>query len=72
MNRIASQYHACRRTMTMLWIERVRSAPYQSANVTASAAANTAVVSSSGTPIESVRLSVIKVPATDVSTTTGQ
>src|SRR3954447_7803587 len=56
----------------MLWIDRVRSAAYQTAKVIPSATANTAVLSSSGTPSASVRLSVISVPTTLISTTVSQ
>ena len=58
--------------VTIVWIDRVRSLRYQSANVTASSTANTAVLSAKGTPNRSVRLSVISVPTTLMSTTATQ
>src|SRR4051812_49587889 len=56
----------------MLWIDSVRSTRYQIVNVAARATANTAVLSSSGIPRASVRLSVISVPTTLTSTTVSQ
>src|SRR4051794_24499741 len=56
----------------MEWIESVFSLKYQTENVSASAAPKTIVVTSSGTPILSVKLSVISVPNTLTSATVSQ
>src|SRR3954452_24614559 len=56
----------------MLWIDSVRSAEDQTAKGEPRATANTAVLSSSGIPRASVRLSVISVPTTLTSTTVSQ
>src|SRR4051812_50012125 len=56
----------------MLWIDSVRSTRYQIVNVAARATANTAVLSSRGTPSASVRLSVISVPTMLTRTTVSQ
>src|SRR6266540_1389441 len=72
VNKMASQYQASRGRLTMLWIDSVPSRPYQITKVIVSAAANTTVVNSSGTPSASVRLSVISVPTTEINTTTDQ
>ena len=56
----------------MVWIDSVRSRPYQTPKTTASSAAKTVVLSYSGTPSASVRLSVISVPTTLISTTVSQ
>ncbi|MET3803108.1 hypothetical protein ABIB25_000092 [Nakamurella sp. UYEF19] len=58
--------------MTMVWIDRDPSVAYQAAKVTASATANTSVAIGRVTPKLSVRLSVIKVPTTLISTTASQ
>ena len=58
--------------MTIVWIESVRSLAYQAANVAASATLKTIVVVTSETPKLSVRLSVISVPTTLISTTASQ
>ena len=55
-----------------MWIESVRSLRYQTANVAASAIANTIVLMTSETLKRSVRLSVISVPKTLMNTTASQ
>jgi hypothetical protein len=49
VNRTASQENASRRVVTMEWIDRVRSTPYQTANTRARMAAQIGVVVVSGT-----------------------
>ena len=56
----------------MVWIESVLSLAYQAANVAASTTLKTIVVVTSETPKLSVRLSVISVPTTLISTTASQ
>src|SRR5689334_2000928 len=56
----------------MLWIESVPSTRCHTKNVRASATVNTIVLTSSGTPSPSVRLSVTSVPTTLISTTVSQ
>ena len=56
----------------MLWIDSVRSLAYQAAKITASATAKTTVVVTSATSKLSVRLSVMRVPTTLMSTTASQ
>ena len=56
----------------MLWIDRVRSLAYQPPKTSASAIVKTTVVVISEMPRLSVRLSVISVPTTLISTTASQ
>ena len=56
----------------MVWIDSVFSLAYQTPKVAASAAAKTPVVTFSGMPKLSVRLSVIRVPTTLINTTETQ
>ena len=58
--------------VTMVWIDSVRSRAYQVPKTTARSTENTAVLSHSGTPRASVRLSVRRVPTTLISTTASQ
>ena len=55
-----------------MWIESVLSLAYQAAKITASTMLKTTVVVTSETPKLSVRLSVISVPTTLISTTASQ
>ena len=72
MKRIVVQYHASRRVVTIVWIESVCSLRYQPMNVKARAMENPMVVVLRLTPWPSTRLSVISVPAMEMSTTTSQ
>ena len=56
----------------MVWIDRVFSAAYQTANVAINATAKNAVDVSSVTSRLSTRLSVIRVPTTLIKTTANQ
>lgn len=70
--RPVEQLNSSRRVVKMVWIDKVFSLAYQSAKVSASAAAKTSVVTCSGTPKLSVKLSVMSVPATLIRTTDTQ
>ena len=58
--------------MLIEWIDSVRSFRYQTENVTANAMLNAIVVVTSDTPKLSVRLSLMSVPTTLISTTASQ
>ena len=58
--------------VTIEWIDSVRSTAYQMANTMARMTAKTIVLVVSGTLWPSVRLSVISVPKTLMTTTTAQ
>lgn len=56
----------------MEWIDSVRSRRYQMAKTTAKATAKIVLLTASGTPRESVRVSVTSVPTTLIRTTASQ
>lgn len=58
--------------MRIEWIDSVFSTAYQTANVIANSTAKIGVVTVVGTPCQSVRLSVSRVPNTLMSTTESQ
>ena len=69
---MASQYHPSRRLVRIEWIDRVCSLAYQAAKVPARAMVKPTAVTISGTPKLSTRLSVTRVPTTEISTTASQ